>query len=218
MKLHRTEIGLPAGDIWLDGILTEPRRPPGLVVITERTGRRLDETRGAVIASVLQEVGFSTLQIGLLTFEEGQRAPETWNQVPTLASRIGSVATWVKHQPELKNLPLGIVTRDVAAGAMIRLAARADAPFRALACRDGRPDLAGLEPLRSLAIPTLMVVGERDEEALQPNQQAFELLDCPKELAVIPGASGGFKEPGTLDEAMQHLIAWFVRWLATVRR
>lgn len=43
-----------------------PPRPTGLVIVTERTGRRLDETRGTVIASVLQEVGFSTLQIGLL--------------------------------------------------------------------------------------------------------------------------------------------------------
>jgi putative phosphoribosyl transferase len=218
MKLHRTDIGLPAGDVWLDGILTQPRKPPGVVIITERIGRRLDETRGAVIASVLQEVGFATLQIGLLTYEEGQRAPDTWNQVPTLCSRIAAVATWVQHQPELKTLPIGIVTRDVAAAAMIRVAARADAPFRALVGRDGRPDLAGLEPLRNLVIPLLLVVGARDEEALPANRQAFSQLDGPRKLAIIAGATGGFKEPGTLDEAIQNMIGWFVRWLATARR
>jgi putative phosphoribosyl transferase len=218
MKLHHTDIGLPAGDVWLDGVLTQPRTTPGLIVVTERTGRRLADTRGAVIAAVLQEVGFATLQVGLLPFEEERHAPDTWNQVPTLCSRIASVASWAKHQPALKGMPLGIITHDVAAAAMIRLAAKADAPFRALACRDGRPDLAGIEPLRNLAIPLLMVVGERDEEALQPNRQAFELLDCPKKLAVVPGASRGFKEPGTLDEAMQNMIAWFVRWLASGRK
>jgi putative phosphoribosyl transferase len=217
MKLHRSEIGLPAGDVWLDGILTEPRRPPGVVIVTERIGRRLDETRGAVIASVLQEVGFSTLQVGLLSFEESQRAPETWNQVPTLCTRIAAVATWVRHQPTLKYLPIGIVARDVAVAAMIRVAAGADAPFRALVGRDGRPDLAGLEPLRNLVIPLLLVVGGRDEETLPANRQAFGQLDGPRKLAVIAGASGGFKEPGALDEAMQHMIAWFVRWLATGR-
>ena len=218
MKLHRTEIGIQAGDIWLDGILTQPRKPPGVVIITERVGRRLDETRGAVIAAVLQEVGFTTLQVGLLTFEESQRAPDTWNQVPTLTARITAVANWVQHQPELKTLPLGIVTRDVAAGAMVRVAARADAPFRALVGRDGRPDLAGLEPLRNLVIPLLLVVGARDEETLQANRQAFGQLDGPRKLAIIAGASGGFKEPGTFDEAIQNITGWFVRWLATARR
>jgi putative phosphoribosyl transferase len=217
VKLHRTEIGLPSGDVWLDGILTEPRKPPGVVIITERIGRRLDETRGAVIASVLQEVGFATLQVGLLSFEEGQRAPETWNQVPTLCSRITAVATWVRHQPTLKQLPIGIVTRDVAVAAMIRIAAGADAPFRALVGRDGRPDLAGLEPLRNLVIPLLLVVGGRDEENLPANRQAFGHLDGPRKLAIVAGASGGFKEPGALDEAMQHMIGWFVRWLASGR-
>jgi putative phosphoribosyl transferase len=217
VKLHRTEIGLPAGEVWLDGILTEPRRPPGLVVVTERIGRRLDDTRGAVIASVLQEVGFATLQVGLLSFEEGQRAPGTWNQVPTLCARISAVASWIRHQPTLKQLPIGMVARDVAVAAMIRVAASADAPFRALVGRDGRPDLAGLEPLRNLVIPLLLVVGARDDEALPANRQAFGQLDGPRKLAIIPGATDGFKEPGKLDEAMQHMIAWFVRWLATGR-
>lgn len=217
MKLHRSEIGLPAGDVWLDGILTEPRKPPGVIVVTERIGRRLHETRGAVIASVLQEVGFATLQVGLLSFEEGQRTPETWNQVPTLCSRLTAVATWVQHQPTLKHLPIGIVTRDVAVAAMIRVAAGADAPFRALVGRDGRPDLAGLEPLRNLVIPLLLVVGGDDQENLPGNRQAFSQLDGPRKLAIVPGASGGFKEPGKLDEAMQHMIGWFVRWLATGR-
>jgi len=218
MRLHRTEISLPAGDVRLDGILTEPPRPPGVVIVAERIGRRLDETRGAVIAAVLQEVGFATLQVGLLTFEEGQRAPDTWNQVPTLCARIAAVATWVQRQPTLKTLPIGIVARDVAAGAMIRVAARADAPFRALVGRDARPDLAGLEPLHNLVIPLLLVVGGLDQETLQANRQAFGQLDGPRKLAIVAGASGGFKEPGTFDEAIHHITGWFVRWLVTGRR
>ena len=217
MRLHRSEIALPAGDLRLDGILTEPRRPPGVIVVTERIGRRLDETRGAVIASVLQEVGFATLQVGLLSFEEGQRAPETWNQVPTLCARITAVADWIRHQPTLKHLPVGIVARDVAAAAMIRIGAGADAPFRALVGRDARPDLAGLEPLRNLVIPLLLVVGGRDAQSLPANRQAFSQLDGPRKLAIIAGATGGFKEPGALDEAMQHIVGWFVRWLAADR-
>lgn len=218
MKLRHTEIGLPAGDVWLDGLLAHSPAVPGLVMFIERSGHRLSAGRGAVIAATLQEVGFATLQLALLSRDDERHAPDLWNQIPVLTQRIASAVTWVLHQPALKALPLGIVARDNAAAAMVRLASRADSPFRALVSRSGRPDLAGAEPLRALAIPTLLVAGELDAEVLQTNQQAVGQLDCPHKLAIIPGASRDFREPGTLDEATQEIIAWLVRWLATARR
>ncbi len=216
MRLRHTEVGLPAGEIWLDGILAHSPTAPGLIVVAERSGSTLTTARGAFINAALQEAGFATLHLGLLSHDEERRAPDTWNQVPTLAVRLAAVLEWIRHQPALKDMPLGIAAREAAAAAMIRVAARPPATLRALACRGGRPDLAGMEPLRSLALPLLLVAGERDGETGRQNRQVHDLLVGPKELAVVPGASHSFEEPGALDEASRHLVRWFRRWLAGV--
>lgn len=213
MKLRHTEIALLAGERWLDGILAHHPEVPGIVLILERSGANLAAKRGAFIARAFEAAGYATLHIGLLSHEEHRHAGDVWNQVAALAARLAAIVEWIRHQPALKNLPLGIVGRAAAAAAMIRVATRAGQQLRALASRAGRPDFAGLEPLRSLSLPTILVVGERDAETLGPNRAVFELLLCPKELAVVPGASHAFEEPGTLDQATQALVRWFDRWL-----
>ncbi|HZV53716.1 MAG TPA: alpha/beta hydrolase [Rhodocyclaceae bacterium] len=213
MKLRHTEVGVPAGEHWLDGILAHHAEVPGLVILAERTGSTLKTARGAFVTNALDEAGFATLQIGLLSHEEERRAPDTWHQVSTLAARLGAVLEWVRHQPALKKLPMGIASRDAGAAAMIRIAGRAGTQLQALVSRSGRPDLAGMEPLRALNVPLLLVTGERDAEALAPNRQVYDVLACPKELTIVPGASHGFEELGTLDEASGHIVRWFKRWL-----
>jgi hypothetical protein len=212
MKLRHTEVGLPAGGVWLDGLLAHSPLVGGLVLLAERSGSQLKTARGALFASALQQAGLATLQFGLLSHDEERRSPDTWYQHSTLGPRLSAVLEWVEHQPALKDLPLGLACRDAAAAAMIRIAPRSPT-LRALACRHGWPDLAGTEPLRALELPLLQVVGERDSEGVQRNRQAHELLSCPRELLVVPGASRNFEEPGTLDQASRAMATWFRRWL-----
>lgn len=215
MKMRHTEVGLPADGKWLDGILAHHPEVAGLVVLAERGGGTLATSRGAFLGKALEDAGFATLHVGLLSHEEDRRASDVWHQVPALTQRLAAVLEWIGHQPALRGLALGITARDAAAGAMVRLAGRGGAlPIRALASRAGRPDLAGMEYLRSLAAPMLLLVGELDGDNLPANRQVLERLDCPRELAVVAGASRGFEEPGKLDEAGQILVRWFGRWLA----
>jgi putative phosphoribosyl transferase len=212
-KPRHTEVRLPVGDVWLDGILAYTPAAPALVLLTERTASTLATGRGAFIAGALQEAGFATLQIALLSHEEERHAADHWNQVSLLATRLGACVVWTAQQPGLQSLPCGVLAREAAAGAAIRVAVRKGARIVALACRGGRPDMAGLEALRSLATPLLMLVGEDDEETLPPNRQVEHMLAGTKQLVVIPGASHNFEEPGKLDEATRHIVAWFQRWL-----
>jgi putative phosphoribosyl transferase len=214
MKLRHTEVGLPAGENWLDGILAHSPAVPGLVIVAERSGSTLATSRSAFINGALQHAGFATLHLGLLSHDEERHAPDTWHQVSTLATRLTAVLEWIRHQPALKELPIGIVSRESAAAAMIRVAARNPEQVRALASRGGRPDLAGMEPLRELTLPLLLVAGELDNEAGAQNRQVHELLTGPNELVVVHGASHGFEEPGTLDLASRHIVRWFRRWIS----
>jgi putative phosphoribosyl transferase len=61
--------------------------------------------------------------------------------------------------------------------------------------------------------PTLLIVGGDDTQVLTLNQQALGELAGVKRLAVIPGATHLFEEPGTLEEAAQLAAEWFARHL-----
>jgi putative phosphoribosyl transferase len=45
---------------------------------------------------------------------------------------------------------------------------------------------------------------------VQLNQQAFEQLQCEKEMKLIPGATHLFEEPGALDQVAELAAAWFM--------
>jgi len=52
-----------------------------------------------------------------------------------------------------------------------------------------------------VASPVLLIVGGRDEVVLDLNRRAQAELRCENDLAVVPGATRLFEEPGTLDTA-----------------
>ena len=94
-------------------------------------------------------------------------------------------------------------------------AAREPAVVGAVVSRGGRPDLAR-EHLPSVRAPTLLIVGGNDDVVIELNEQALRLLRCHKELAIVPGATHLFEEPGTLEEVARLAREWFVRYLAPV--
>jgi alpha-beta hydrolase superfamily lysophospholipase len=55
----------------------------------------------------------------------------------------------------------------------------------------------------------LLLVGGEDYPVIEMNQQAYQLLRCPKRLAIIPGATHLFEEPGTLEEVAEQALQWF---------
>jgi putative phosphoribosyl transferase len=60
---------------------------------------------------------------------------------------------------------------------------------------------------------TLLIVGARDEVVLDLNRRAQAQLRCENSLAVVPGASHLFEEPGTLDAAAGLARDWFITHL-----
>jgi len=75
--------------------------------------------------------------------------------------------------------------------------------------RGGRPDLA-MPYLGQVTAPTLLIVGELDREVIHLNRQALEVLTAKKELALVPGATHLFEEPGTLEKAAALARDWFL--------
>ena len=83
--------------------------------------------------------------------------------------------------------------------------------------RGGRPDLAGAAAGARSAPRRCSIVGGRDDVVLELNRQARRGLTLPTELAVVPGATHLFEEPGTLAQAALLARDWFARHLAEGR-
>lgn len=65
----------------------------------------------------------------------------------------------------------------------------------------------------TLVAPTLFIVGGDDDVVLELNRRAYKELRVEKELAVIPGATHLFEEPGALEEVAFKASEWFTRHL-----
>ena len=81
----------------------------------------------------------------------------------------------------------------------------------AIVSRSGRPDLAGLDNLARIKIPTLFIVGGNDhDQVMSWNKSAMKYLGSEKKkLVVVPNASHLFEEPGSLEEVARIASGWF---------
>ena len=61
--------------------------------------------------------------------------------------------------------------------------------------------------------PVLLIVGEKDPAVLELNRQAMQKLAGETQLAIVPGASHLFEEPGALEHVAQLARDWFLEHL-----
>lgn len=199
----------------LDGDLAVPPDAVGLVVFAHGSGSSRHSPRNRSVAASLQGEGLATLLVDLLTAEEEERdlvTRELRFDLRLLADRVAAVVTWAGSSPSTASLPVGLFGASTGGGAALITAARSPERIRAVVSRGGRPDLAG-DALPEVRCPVLLLVGGRDEQVIDLNEQARERLAAPTELVVVPGATHLFEEPGTLDEVARSAGRWFCRHL-----
>ena len=79
----------------------------------------------------------------------------------------------------------------------------------AVVSRGGRPDLAG-DALPKVQASTLLIVGGNDNTVIELNEMARDQMRCEVKLAIIPGATHLFEEPGALEQVAKFAGDWFV--------
>jgi putative phosphoribosyl transferase len=115
---------------------------------------------------------------------------------------------WVRAEPLLQALPVGLFGASTGAAAALVAAAALPGNVEAVVSRGGRPDLAAAA-LARVESPTLLIVGENDPEVLELNRSTQARMHCPTSLTIVPGATHLFEEPGTLDMVVEAAIRWF---------
>jgi pimeloyl-ACP methyl ester carboxylesterase len=207
MRSHEVRIGPQR----LPGSLDVPLQPRALILFAHGSGSSRHSPRNRQVAQVLHGCDLATLRFDLLTEDEADARSNAFD-IPLLAGRLLQALEWQRGQPSLSALPCGLFGASTGAAAALAAAAEEATAVYAVVSRGGRPDLAGAALPRVVA-PTLLVVGGNDPEVLRLNRAALSALRCECELAVVPGATHLFEEPGTLEAAARLAADWFVAHL-----
>lgn len=205
-----------AGRLKLEGTLDIPEHARGLVLFAHGSGSSRHSPRNRRVAETLIRASLATLLFDLLTKEEEREDARTGHlrfDIELLAARLRVATEWAAGHEHTGGLRVGYFGSSTGAAAALVAAAADDHDVGAVVSRGGRPDLAG-EALPRVRAPTLLIVGGDDLGVIPLNEAALAQLRCEKQLAIVPGATHLFEEPGTLDHVAQLAASWFAGHLA----
>ena len=209
-------VQITAGNVILDGSLCIPEEAKGVTAFAHGSGSSRHSPRNQYVARVLRHAGLATLLFDLLTAEEEAEDIETARlrfNIRLLAQRLIAATDWLKDNAGTRKLGIGYFGASTGAAAALIAAAERPDIVAAIVSRGGRPDLAG-KVLPRVKAPTLLIVGGHDFPVIEINQEALAKLNVEKELAVVPGATHLFEEPGALDEVAKLAASWFISHLS----
>lgn len=212
---HSRDVIIEAGGARLHGRLDVPEGCTGLVVFSHGSGSSRFSPRNQAVAAFLNRGALGTLLLDLLTADESVTDGLTGEyrfDIDLLTRRLTGAVDWLSSQPELAALPVGLFGSSTGAASALNTAASRPEIVGAVVSRGGRADLA-MPSLPLVRAPTLLIVGERDETVITMNREAAIRLRAEHALAIVPGATHLFEEPGTLEEVARLARDWFGRHL-----
>jgi putative phosphoribosyl transferase len=215
-QIQEREIQVVAGSARLLGDLRLPAEPSGIVLFAHGSGSSRRSSRNRYVAQALNEGGFATLLLDLLTLgeeSEDMRTRALRFDIGLLAERLVGATDWLSTQQETRDLPLGYFGASTGGGAALVAAASRPDVVAAVVSRGGRPDLAG-DALPLVKAPTMLIVGGHDYRVIEMNEDAMSRMHAETRLVIVPGATHLFEEPNTLEQVAEHARDWFARHLA----
>jgi len=214
------EVRIDCGQDRLQGDLALPPGFKAIVLFAHGSGSGRHSARNRQVARRLQQAGIATLLFDLLTAQEEQvdlHTREHRFDMALLPRRLEQATAWAEAQPELRGAAIGYFGASTGSAAALIAAARLGHRVGAVVSRGGRPDLAGPAVLAAVKAPTLLIVGGADHGVVELNEQAARQLRCESRLAVVPGATHLFEEPGALEAVAELAADWFATHLRPAR-
>jgi putative phosphoribosyl transferase len=215
LNMENREIQIKTGDDYINGNLNVPDNARGIIIFAHGSGSSRFSPRNNFVAQELQNARFATLLIDLLTVDEEAKDMVTAEyrfDIELLSQRLLDATNYVDLNSATSSLPVGYFGSSTGAAAALEAAATLN-NIRAIVSRGGRPDMA--ENLTRLTAPTLLIVGEYDEEVLKLNYQALQKMKnaLQKNIQIVPRANHLFEEPGALEKVLRLSRDWFIKYL-----
>ena len=208
--MQSREVSLELADTTLRAKLRVPSDPRGIVLFAHGSGSGRHSPRNNYVAEQFSVHGVATLLADLLTSQEEEVDAATGQfrfDIALLTARLLAVTRWVQRHAQFDALPIGYFGASTGAAAALVAAARVP-QIAAVVSRGGRPDLAAAV-LAQVRSPTLLIVGGHDPEVLDLNRRALARFRCEARLAIVPGATHLFAEPGALEQVAALAVRWF---------
>ena len=214
----------------LEGNLTIPQNfstTKGIIVFAHDDGSCRHSSTNSYVAQVLNKDGLATLLVDLLTKEEEEtdiRTEKVQCKIPglilnkfnikLLSDRLLRITNWLLTVPyfETQRVIVGYFGTSTGAAAALNAAAQKDTVVGAVVCCSGRPDLVPDEVLTNIQVPSLFIVGGRDnKKVIDINNNAINKLHNvqKKKVAVVPEATHLYEEPGALENVARLASGWF---------
>jgi dienelactone hydrolase len=215
------DVAIGAGHVRLGATLALPQDAIGLILFAHGSGSSRYSPRNRAVAMELNNAGFATLLLDLLTPEEERVDQQTGSlrfDVQMLGDRLADATDWAARDEALAQLHIGYFGASTGAAAALIAAASRPQLMHAIISRGGRPDLAGASTLRLVRCPTLLIVGELDVEVYHLNMEAYAHMQCEKRMAIVPGATHLFEEAGAMQQVSSLARKWFAKHLAQSAR
>jgi putative phosphoribosyl transferase len=211
-RATRRVVEVPSGPARLPGMLDVPADAAGIVIFAQGSGSSRHAPRNRALAGVLRDARLATLLMDLLTPAE-DRVYEARFDIGMLTTRLSAAVKWAGIQAATAGLPVGLFGTSTGAAAALQVGAVLRSEIGAIVCSSGRPERASRSALGLIKAPTLLIVGERDEDAIAPNLRVLKSLQCEKEITLVPDATQHFEEPGTLETMARLAAGWYTRHL-----
>jgi dienelactone hydrolase len=208
-------VSINTADAKLEGNLTFPAHPHGIVLFAHGSGSSRFSSRNRYVAEVLQQGGLATLLFDLLTAEEhtiDEVTRELRFDIPLLSRRLIDTIDWLTTEDGTKSLRIGLFGASTGAAAALIAAAERPQAVMTVVSRGGRPDLAR-DYLPKVKAPTLLIIGSLDQPVITMNRDAARQMQCEHHIEIVPGATHLFAEPGRLELVAELARNWFVERL-----
>lgn len=196
--------------IQVEGELIIPDNCKGIVIFSHGSGSGRFSPRNNFVAQYLKKQNLGTFLFDLLTKEEAMDPSIRFN-IPLLTERLVSVSKQLFKIPYTKGLPFCYFGGSTGAASAMIASTLMPGQIAAVVSRGGRLDLS-YEQLPKVDAPSLLIVGEYDEDILEINRRAIDLLQVPKKIEIVPGATHLFEEPGCLEQVAELAGIWFLKY------
>jgi len=222
-------IPLDDSDNRLHGEFFIPKTAKALIIFAHGSGSGRASPRNQYVANVLNQNGFATFLVDLLT--QGEQLSDIKSQklldkypslalnkfnIKLLARRLETATTWLTEiKADVKNLPIGYFGSSTGAAAAIEASVSdtLTGKVKSIVSRGGRPDLADLTSIKNLRASTLLIVGSKDSKTvIDLNKNVLKQLKNAKskQLVLIPEAGHLFEEESAIKEVSEIALSWFV--------
>jgi erythromycin esterase-like protein/predicted phosphoribosyltransferase len=188
-----------------DLTLTSPMK--GIVIFAHGSGHGRHNPYHQQVARHFNAAGFGTLLFDLLTDSEAEDQKNIF-AIDLLSARLVHVTRWLRDQRGLETYPIAYYGAGTGAAASLQAAGKLNAAESVFAVISRGLDVElPAEILKFVTVSSLLLVPEKDEEALQLNRELQKHLIRSK-LSVVPGAMSLSEDSGVVEEVAQQSLQW----------